>query len=115
MRQLLAVLAIALAAVTTSAGAGSASEDAGRIAFWSDEPWPSVWIMRPDGSGRHRIMHTRQNAKRARLSPDGRWVAFDGASPDTTALSDFDVQIVRRDGTGRRTVVRSPQQDLDAQ
>lgn len=87
----------------------------GSIYFWTDDPWPSLRKMRPDGSGRRFIFRTPQNAKRPTLSPDGAWVAFDGAAPGKAPLSDFDIQIVRVDGTHRRTVVRSPATELDPQ
>ena len=85
------------------------------ILFWSDNPQPSLWAMRPDGSGRHAIFRTPQNAKRPTLSPDGKWIAFDGAPPGKPPLSDFDIQLVRVDGTRRTTIVRSPATELDAQ
>jgi Tol biopolymer transport system component len=71
--------------------------------------------MRPDGSHVHRILRNDQNGKRPRLSPDRRWVAFDGAPPGKAPLSDFDIQIVRLDGSGLRTLTRSKHWDLDAQ
>jgi hypothetical protein len=87
-----------------AAGAESPAHRAaasGLILYWSDSPWPSIWSVRPDGSRRHRLFRTRQNAKRPVLSPDRQWVAFDGAPPGKPPLSDFDIQVVRRDGTGR--------------
>jgi Tol biopolymer transport system component len=71
--------------------------------------------MRPDGSHVRRILRNDQNGKRPRLSPDRRWVAFDGAPPGKAPLSDFDIQIVRLDGSGLRTLTRSKHWDLDAQ
>jgi len=71
--------------------------------------------MRPDGSNRHRIFRTSQNAKRPTLSPDGRWIAFDGAPPGKPALSDFDIQVVRVDGGARRTLAESRATEIDAQ
>jgi TolB protein len=87
----------------------------GLIVYWKMSPWPSIWTARPDGPRAHRILRNRQNAKRARLSPDRKWVAFDGAAPGKPALSDFDIQIVRLDGTGRRTLTSSDHWDIDAQ
>ena len=71
--------------------------------------------MRIDGTGLRRIYVTRQNAKRPRLSPDGNWIAFDGASPGKEPLSDFDVQTVRIDGSKRRTLAGTSAYELDAQ
>jgi Tol biopolymer transport system component len=45
---------------------------------------------------------TRQNCKRPVLSPDRRWVVFDGTPPGQRPLSQFDIQVMRCDGTGRR-------------
>jgi Tol biopolymer transport system component len=107
---LLVLLVVAVCASASGADAGS-----GLIAFWNDDPVPSIWAVRPDGSGRTSLLHTSQNAKRPRLSPDHRWVAFDGAPPGKPAMSDFEIQIVRRDGSGRRTLTRSPAPNTDAQ
>ncbi|HEY7004605.1 MAG TPA: hypothetical protein VH281_10005 [Gaiellaceae bacterium] len=87
----------------------------GLIVFWRDVPWPSLWSVRPDGTGLRRLYETRQNAKRPRISPDGKWIAFDGASPGKAPLSDFDVQIVRADGSDRRTLAGTSNYELDAQ
>jgi len=87
----------------------------GLIVYWKESPFPSIWSIRPDGSRTRRILRNRQNAKRARLSPDREWVAFDGASPGKRPLSDFDIQIVRLDGTGRQTLTDSDYWDIDAQ
>jgi Tol biopolymer transport system component len=112
----LACLLSALAAVTsTSAAPRSNSRVGSLILFWSDSPIPSLWSIRPDGSHRHRIVRTRQNGKRPSLSPDRRWVVFDGAPPGKPPLTDFDLQVVRLDGTGRRTLTSSSDWDLDAQ
>ena len=47
---------------------------------------------------------------------DGRWIAFDGDSPGTKRpLGDFDVQVVRVDGSGRRTLAGTPDWEVDAQ
>jgi Tol biopolymer transport system component len=104
------------------AAAGSAASSptaprprfSGLIAYWSDEPFPSIWKLR-SGSRPARILRGSKNAKRPRISPDRRWVAFDGAPPGKPAMSDFDVQVVRLDGTARRTLTRSSAWDVDAQ
>ncbi|TML24986.1 MAG: hypothetical protein E6G32_02135 [Actinobacteria bacterium] len=87
------------------------------ILFWSDhgQPGPALWAMQPDGSNQHLIYHAYANAKRPMLSPDGSWIAFDGASPGTKPFDDFDVQIVRTNGTRRHTVAGTTANEVDAQ
>lgn len=114
MRTLVVAVA-SIACIAASAAGAPAKEDRGLIAFWSDEPWPTIWTVRPDGSGLHRILRNRQNAKRPALSPDRRWIVFDGTPPGRTPISDFDVQIVRRDGSGLRTLTHSRLWDTDPQ
>ena len=106
--------------VGSAAGAAGIARQArspshGLIVYWKESPFPSIWLSRPNGSRTHRILRNRQNAKRARLSRDRRWVAFDGAPPGKAPLSDFDIQIVRLGGTGRRTLTTSEDWDVDAQ
>ena len=104
---------LVLAVCASASGAGAKSD--GLIAFWNDDPVPSIWAVRPDGSGRISLLHTSKNAKRPRLSPDRRWVAFDGAPRGKRAMSDFEVQIVRRDGSGLRRLTHSEAPNTDAQ
>jgi Tol biopolymer transport system component len=87
------------------------------LLYWSDHgnPGPSLWAMRPDGSRQHLIYHAYANAKRPTLSPDGAWIAFDGASPGKKPFSDFDVQIVRTNGKARSTVAGTNAFEIDAQ
>jgi Tol biopolymer transport system component len=114
-----AVFALALASVALIVSMpSSAASQRGSILFWADHgaPGPSLWGMRPDGSNPHLIYHAYANAKRPSLSPDGSWIAFDGASPGRTPMSDFDVQVVRTNGNRRRTVAgTSANNEVDAQ
>jgi len=107
MTKLLVVAAIAL-------GAGASAPGGGTILFWTDSPIPSLRAMRPDGTHVHRIYISNRNAKRPSLSPDGKWVAFDGTPKGKPPLSDFDIQIVRLDGKERRTVFATTEWELDA-
>jgi Tol biopolymer transport system component len=113
--RMLGVLAVAALVIAVAAGAPSASSDRGWVLFWSDRgrPGPSIWAMRPDGSGVRLLLRIEQNAKRPTLSPDGSLIAFDGASPGKAPMSDFDLQVVRRDGSGRRTIAGSGAAELD--
>ena len=99
------------------AGTGSAgtARPAGWVLYWSETPRPTIRAVRPNGTHDHRILRTRQNAKRPRLSPDRTWVAFDGAPPGKAAFSDFDIQLVRLDGRGLRTLTTTADWDTDAQ
>jgi eukaryotic-like serine/threonine-protein kinase len=116
---------IALAGILAFVGAEAARaqersrQEAARVGslilFWSDTPWPSLWSIRPDGSRRRRVFRTHQNCKRPFPSPDRTWIAFDGTPPGQRPLSQFDIQVVRRDGTGRRTLVPSPDRETDPQ
>ncbi|HEV8167668.1 MAG TPA: hypothetical protein VGR74_25040 [Actinomycetota bacterium] len=105
--------------------AGGAAAGGGLIYFWASHDYPAeLWSMRPDGSQQRLIYKMRLWAKRPAPSPDGRWIAFDGAPQDTPlpdesrgpqTISDFDVQIVRVDGGGRRTLAGTPEWEVDAQ
>jgi TolB protein len=110
----LACLVLALAAGASSSAASPSKNRAGSlILFWSESPIPSLWTIRPDGSHRQRI-RLRQNCKRPSLSPDRRWILFDGTPPGKPPLTDFEVQLVRRDGSGRKVLTSSDAWDLDA-
>jgi Tol biopolymer transport system component len=113
--RVLALLVACIGCLAAGAAGAPAKSDHGLIAFWSDEPWPTIWTVRPDGSGLHRILRNGQNAKRPALSPDLKRIVFDGTPPGRTPISDFDVQIVRRDGSGLRTLTHSKLWDTDAQ
>lgn len=89
------------------------SPGGGTIFFWSDRGRPSLYAIAPDGTRIRPAYETPQNAKRPTPSPDGRWLAFDGAAPGKRPMSDFDVQVVRRDGTGRRTLAGTSAYELD--
>jgi Tol biopolymer transport system component len=110
-----ALAAAALVCALAAAGSGAAARGPERVVYWTMSPFPSIWTARPDGTGARRILRGSQNAKRARLSRDRRWVAFDGAPPGKPPMGDFDIQIIRVDGTGRRTLTPSRRWDIDAQ
>jgi TolB protein len=109
------LVVLAGGASSTAAAPSSAARVGSLILFWSDTPYPSLWSIRPDGSHRRLVFRTRQNCKRPVLSPDRSWIAFNGAPPGQAPLSQFDIQVVRRDGTGRRTLVPSPDRETDPQ
>ena len=107
-------------AVSASAGSSNAAherstQNQGLILYWSDSPHPSIWSIRPNGTHRRLILRTGQNAKRPRLAPDRKWVVFDGTPAPKPPLSDFDIQLVRLNGTGRKTLTSTADWDIDAQ
>jgi Tol biopolymer transport system component len=104
-----------LGSMTLASPGGSGATLGGSILFWNDPPQPSIWSVRPDGTQLRQILLTGQNAKRPRLSFHSDWVAFDGAAPGKPPLTDFDIQLVRTDGSGLRTLTDSPEWDIDAQ
>jgi Tol biopolymer transport system component len=103
----------ALAAGASTAAAPTAASRGGVILFWSESPIPSLWMVRPDGTHRHRLP-LRQNCKRPTLSPDRKWILFDGTPPGKPPLTDFDIQLVRPDGTGRHALTSSDDREIDA-
>ena len=111
----LCALAVLVAGSSARANPKSGTRAGTLILFWSNSPVPSVWSVRPDGSHLRRISRTRQNCKRPSLSPDRKWVVFDGTPPGKPPLTDFDVQVMRPDGTGRRTLTKSDDREIDAQ
>ena len=114
MRVLL-LAAVVVAGVLVRSPAAETERVGGWIVYWRESPFPSIWAVRPNGTRNHRILRSRQNAKRPRLSQDRAWVAFDGAPPGKPPLSDFDIQLVRRNGRDRRTLTSSSDWDIDAQ
>jgi Tol biopolymer transport system component len=102
-------------AVTRSGATAETARRTGWIVYWSENPWPSIWALPPNSSHVRRILKNRQNAKRPRLSPDRMWVAFDGTPPGKAVLSDFDIQVVRLNGTGLHTLTSTSDWDVDAQ
>jgi Tol biopolymer transport system component len=113
MKRLVAL--VGATAVATVPGSAKSAPGTGWISFWGDRGGlPAVWVMRDDGSGRRLVTTGPMNAKRGELSPDGRLVAFDGASKPTRTLSEFDIHVIGVDGRGRRDLTRGPSRDVEA-
>jgi TolB protein len=73
-----------------------------------------IWIMRADGSGRHRVY--RSDCCEGRWSPpawspDGRYVAFNAAYVDFAGNGTY---VVARDGTGLRLLAPHQVQPMGA-
>jgi Tol biopolymer transport system component len=105
------------AAVLGLAAAAFAKQTGPRhlLVYWSESPWPTIWTAWPDGSHRRRVIASRQNAKRPRLSPDRRWIAFDGAAPGKPVMRDFEIQIVHPNGKSLRVLTSTTDWDHDAE
>jgi Tol biopolymer transport system component len=71
--------------------------------------------MHPDGTGRHSLTSGGTSAKAGVLSPDGRWIVCYGAQAFATGGTryDFDIQLMRRDGSGRRFLTRTRARETD--
>jgi Tol biopolymer transport system component len=65
--------------------------------------------MRPDGTGKRLLTHGTTSAKDGLVSPDGRWIVFYGAERFASGgtPNDFDVQLMRSDGSRRRFLTRT--------
>jgi TolB protein len=57
----------------------------------------------------------RRACKRPSLSPDRKWILFDGQRRGSDLLTEFDIQLVRRNGTGRRSLTNTPEWEIDGQ
>src|SRR5919205_961436 len=101
MKRRALVLAGLAALAAVEAGDARPPRD-GLISFWTGVGTPAVWVMRPDGSDRRLVTWFAQPAKRGSFSPDGRRLVLDGTRTETGPRENFDVQLVRLDGTGRR-------------
>lgn len=103
------------AVVATLPGAARSAPPPELISFWGDRSGlPAVWVMRVDGTGRRLVTRGLANAKRGEFSPDGRLLAFDGASRPTRTLSEFDIHVIRTNGRERRDLTRGPARDVEA-
>jgi Tol biopolymer transport system component len=81
------------------------------ISFWSGFAHPQVYVMAADGTGA-RALTNLYSAKRGAWSPDGGRLAFDGRFYET--LNDFDVAVMKADGSGIRRLTRGPARDVMA-
>src|SRR5918912_896220 len=114
-RAMVAAAGIAAACALGGGATAHSASPGGWIVYWSDASYPSIWAVRPDGSDEHQILRNGRNSKRPRLSPDRAWIAFDGTPPGKPLMSDFDLQLVRLDGSGLRTLTSARAWDTDAQ
>jgi Tol biopolymer transport system component len=106
-----ALIAVSTLAVVFCAGALAAPAHAaggrGSILFTSDEGGQKdIWIMRPDGTGKHRLTNDETEDDFAAASPDGRRVVWTrgGFGPES------EVWVMKIDGSGKRqlTFNRAP-------
>lgn len=78
----------------------------------------SLWSIRPDGTQLRRFLDRNrgQNGQRPVLSPDRSLVLFDGNPPAREpSFDNFNLYLIRPDGTGLRTVTSWPNWETDPQ
>jgi Tol biopolymer transport system component len=63
----------------------------------SSEAFYNLWVINPDGTGQTQLTHDIL-VLRARWSPDGRWIAFDGPIAYEEPNPDYELWLI--DGTG---------------
>jgi Tol biopolymer transport system component len=103
------VSACVIVSGSATAEAGASSQEL--ISFWRGGPGtPSIWLMRPDGSGRREIHGLPAPAKRGELSPDARRIVFDGTPPSGDTFA-FDIYVARLDGTGMQRLTCGPDRE----
>jgi TolB protein len=85
------------------------SPDGTRLA-WSGivEGRGAIFVGGPDGSGGRRVTHGVWDVGQA-WSPDGRWLAYAGESPESAA---YDVWLVSDDGSETRQLTSTPTSDV---
>jgi TolB protein len=69
----------------------------------------NVWLVRPDGHGRHRVTHTPAGAGKwgsGSFSPNGRWIVA-SHSPGVGSAGNADVYVMTLDGRHRRNITAS--------
>jgi len=117
MRPLIAALTVvallALPGVALTAFPG----ENGRIAFDSDREGgdPDIWTMNPDGSDPLNLTADSAGADfGAAWSPDGRRIAFVRDTDGPEGPDDFEIWLMRADGSGQKQITDNPEYDLDA-
>jgi Tol biopolymer transport system component len=78
-----------------------------RIFFHRDT---EIWVMHPDGTGKHQLTHNMHGDLYPAWSPDGRWLATTSDAPGTAV----DIFVVRADGTDERNLTHSDSPDVGA-
>lgn len=68
-----------------------------------------LWVMERDGADARPLTTEGRASGKPRWSPDGQLVAYQVRAPESGDGSETDVEVVRPDGTGRRTVARQAQ------
>ena len=95
------LVSVALTASACGTGSSASPTSGGQIAFDSDN---DVYVMRPDGSARHRLTRDPGLVSDPVWSPDQQQMAFGGSPPGDPAVH---FTLINADGTGRRQSVAS--------
>jgi len=87
------------------------SPDGQRIAYASNEAgtW-DIYLIDRDGGNKTQLVATGANELEPCWSPDGAWLAFasDRSSPAKKTRQDYDLWIVRSDGSSQKQLTSSP-------
>jgi Tol biopolymer transport system component len=106
-----AMLAVAASALGLAASA--AGPAGGLIAFTDVQMDFELVVRSADGTDR-RVLRSLDSELDPSLSPDGEWIAFEHRrSVDHRAVEQIDIDVIRFDGTERRTLVGGPGLDID--
>ena len=92
----------------------SYSPDGARIVFVSEREGSAkrLYVMNADGSGERRLFASGLRAETVpAFSPDGRAIAFVGQTLSPARKIEYNVYVVRADGTGLRPLTRGLQLD----
>jgi TolB protein len=95
------VVALLIGAALCASAAAAGTAPGGRIVFASEsgvQARVQVWLMKPDGSGRHALTPRSIDAETPALSPDGRRIAF---------VRRNDIYVMRVDGSATRRLTLS--------
>ncbi len=81
------------------------SPDGHRLVYVPGASRPGVWVMRGDGTARHRVTIGKGDALFPSWSPGGRWIAYADLS---SARSLHDIYVVRASGSSPRRLTTAP-------
>ena len=109
-----ALALVGLAALAVVAAGDARAPRSELISFWTGVGTPAVWVMHSDGSRAEPGDAVCATGQAGLVSPDGLRLVLDGTRTATGPREDFDVQLVRLDGSGRRWLTHGAARDTNA-